>query len=264
MNRYEAKQAARRERLQAAARAAKQESAKLSQKAHDMASVIPMGQPILVGHHSEGRDRRYRAKIGNTFSRAVAADERAEALARKAESVGTGGISSDDPDALAKLQDKLTRLEASQVLMKAVNAALRKHAQSTSEVRMAALVACGLNEAQAQVVLQPDGMARIGFADYQLRNNNAEIRRLKARLKHVAAAQSAEVKHKQFGAIEYREEDNRVWLVFPGKPADNLRSELRRYGFKWSPSRGAWVRQLTNSARWAAEQVIKKAMTDPA
>lgn len=69
MNRYEAKQAARRERLQAAARAAKQESAKLAQKAHDMASVIPMGQPILVGHYSEGRDRRYRAKIHDTFGR---------------------------------------------------------------------------------------------------------------------------------------------------------------------------------------------------
>jgi hypothetical protein len=31
--------------------------------AHRMADAIPFGQPILDGHHSEGRDRRYRDRI---------------------------------------------------------------------------------------------------------------------------------------------------------------------------------------------------------
>ncbi len=32
-----------------------------------MAQAIPFGQPILVGHHSEKRDRRYRGRIENHF-----------------------------------------------------------------------------------------------------------------------------------------------------------------------------------------------------
>ena len=36
-----------------------------------MASVIPFGQPILVGHHSERRDRSYRDRIRSTEDRAV-------------------------------------------------------------------------------------------------------------------------------------------------------------------------------------------------
>jgi hypothetical protein len=31
--------------------------------AHEMAQAIPFGQPILIGHHSEKRDRAYRARI---------------------------------------------------------------------------------------------------------------------------------------------------------------------------------------------------------
>lgn len=47
------------------------ESDRLYSSATDMASVIPMGQPILIGHHSEKRDRRYREKIHDTMGRSV-------------------------------------------------------------------------------------------------------------------------------------------------------------------------------------------------
>lgn len=51
-----------------------------------MASVIPMRQPILVGHHSEGRNRRYREKIWNTTGKSVKAQGKAGYYADKAES----------------------------------------------------------------------------------------------------------------------------------------------------------------------------------
>ena len=38
--------------------------------AHTMADGIPFGQPILVGHHSEQRDRNYRERIRNHFDKA--------------------------------------------------------------------------------------------------------------------------------------------------------------------------------------------------
>jgi Domain of unknown function (DUF3560) len=40
-------------------------------RSHSMTSCIPFGQPILIGHHSEGRDRRYRTKAWNMMGKSV-------------------------------------------------------------------------------------------------------------------------------------------------------------------------------------------------
>lgn len=62
-----------------------QEAQDLSDKARKMGDIIPLGQPILVGHHSEGRDRNYRGKVQRTFEKSVEASRRAEEYAHKAE-----------------------------------------------------------------------------------------------------------------------------------------------------------------------------------
>lgn len=53
--------------------------------AKNKASAIPMGQPILVGHHSEKRDRKYREKIDNTFRKAFQEADKARYYEAKAE-----------------------------------------------------------------------------------------------------------------------------------------------------------------------------------
>jgi hypothetical protein len=57
MNAYEEKQQARVERYEALAEKHRAAADAACNRAHEMASIIPFGQPILVGHHSEGRDR---------------------------------------------------------------------------------------------------------------------------------------------------------------------------------------------------------------
>jgi hypothetical protein len=56
----------------------------LHDEARAMADAIPFGQPILVGHHSERRDRSYRARMAGKTDRAVATSRQAEELARAA------------------------------------------------------------------------------------------------------------------------------------------------------------------------------------
>ncbi|HWA39995.1 MAG TPA: DUF3560 domain-containing protein [Gemmatimonadales bacterium] len=249
-NWYEAKQDAKRARLEAASRRAKAEADELSSRAHAMADVIPLGQPILVGHHSEKRDRGYRGRISRTFERAHEAGRKAQALAARAESVGTGGISSDDPEAVTKLKERLADLEAGQALMVAVNREIRKGGPGLQE----RLIALGLPAMTADRVVMPDFAGRVGVPDYKLKNNGAEIRRIRRRIDELLAAAQQPAREAIEGAgwrITEDRDENRVAVTFDAIPGQEVRDRLKASGFRWSPSRGAWVRQLNNAA-WAA------------
>src|SRR5690349_10091932 len=107
-NAYEQKRANRVARLHARADALQQASSTIYISAHARADRIPFGQPILVGHHSEGRDRRFRGKIHKDFGKAFELQGEAEALRRRAAAAEKNdAISSDDPDAIAKLEAKV-------------------------------------------------------------------------------------------------------------------------------------------------------------
>ena len=168
MNKYEEKQEARRKRYKKKAEQLKEEAEHLHDQAHKMAEAIPFGQPILVGHHSEKRDRRYRERIHNTFGKSFECLDKSEYYEQKATAVGTGGISSDDPDALVKLKEKLESMKRSHALMKAANAAIRKG--KTPDRQIPALLELGLTQSQAEELLKPDFCGRIGFASFSLQN----------------------------------------------------------------------------------------------
>ncbi|MCF3643220.1 DUF3560 domain-containing protein [Rhizobium sp. TRM95111] len=255
MNKYEAKLEARRTRMEARAKQASSEAQATYHKAHKMAEAIPFGQPILVGHHSEKRDRNYRDRIHNTFGKAFDLHNKAKHYAGKAAAVGTGGISSDDPDAIDKLRAELAKMEAAQEQMKAANKAIRTN--KTPEAQTVALVALGFKEASAVKLLEKDFAGRVGFPNYALTNNNANMRRIKLRIAELEKRGKREDVERSGSGFTYREdvEENRVMFVFEGKPDERTRKILKAHAFKWSPSRSAWVRQLNNAGIWAAKQV---------
>lgn len=69
-----------------------EQSERLYEKAKEMSSAIPMGQPILVGHHSEQRDRNYREKIHNTYGKSFELQDKAAYFKEKA---GTARYTAD-------------------------------------------------------------------------------------------------------------------------------------------------------------------------
>src|SRR5882757_8325901 len=99
MNRYEAKQEARRARLEARAEKAAAEAQAQFKRVDAISSMIPFGQPILVGHHSEKRHRADTGRIRKGMDKGVEGTRRADQLQQRAAAVGTAGVSSDDPDA---------------------------------------------------------------------------------------------------------------------------------------------------------------------
>jgi hypothetical protein len=151
-------------------------------------------------------------------------------------------IMAGDSDAVQRLQSKITEAEECQTRMRAANAAIRKHKKAGADAQAAALVALGFRESIARELLTPDFCQRIGFADYQLTNNNANIRRMRERLEGISRNQAAEetVTAGENARVEDCPADNRVRLFFPGKPSDAIRSDLKSSGFRWSPTIGAW------------------------
>ena len=257
MNSYEEKQEGRRARLEQGAAAATERSNQAYEASRRATQGIEMGQPILVGHHSEGRHRGALKRSDNAMRRSVEETQRAEELARRAASVGTGGISSDDPDALVKLRAKVEGLKADQERMKAANKAIR--ANKTPETQTAALVALGYTESAAHGLLNPRFSNRPGYPAYKLTNNNANIRQTEKRIQALEVAVQRESVEVEGVGYSYHEDsdENRVMFRFPGKPDADTRQKLKDEGFKFSPGRegSPWVRKMTGNGLMAGYRV---------
>ena len=209
-----------------------------------------MGQPILVGHHSEGRDRRYRARIGQTMDKAISLDKKAAYYEEKAECVGQSGISSDAPDALERLEKKLAEREKAHAWMKEVNKAFKKGD--------AALLALGMTQAQIDKMRATmSSCHHQPYPQFSLANNSAEIRRIKVRIEKLkATAQNVTIKTPfASGTIVDNVEENRLQILFDDKPDADTRTKLKSHGFRWSPRNGAWQRMRSNAATYYAKQI---------
>lgn len=178
-------------------------------------------------------------------------------ILRKIQSVGMGGIMSDDKDALAKLTAKLEKLEAHQALMKAANAAVRMKDATKGDAKLREL---GYTDDEIKQLRTPDFCGRVGYPDYEMKNNNANIRRIKERIAGLekeaqrAAENTGPVKGDGYELVE-NTDLGRIQFVFGGKPDDDTRALLKENGFRWAPSQGAWQRMLNDNGRSAAERV---------
>lgn len=257
MNAYEEKQEARRARLTTAAERARARSDAAFKRVKTICDGIPFGQPILVGHHSERRASADVKRISQGMDRAVSEDKAARELAGRAAAVGSAGVSADDPDAVAKLRAELVACETNQARMKAANAAIRKG--KTDQDRAAALLALGIKPGMVAQILTPDFCGRTGFADFQTSNNAASMRRIKARIAVLEARPAGVTTETERAGVRIVKDvdDNRLRLIFPGKPDEETRVALKSAGFRWSPTAGAWQRQLNNSAIHAANAVLQ-------
>lgn len=169
-------------------------------------------------------------------------------------------IYSNDALAIEKLQHKLSDLEESHARMKAQNAYYRKHGTMK-----------GFEEMTDEEAEEMDNRIKSSmwnnqpYPPYFLTSNNAEMKRIKARIAEITklkeeAAKPLEDKYPAVDGVEVVEnaEAMRVQLIFDDKPDDETRALLKSYGFRWSPSYGAWQRQLTANGISAAKSVLNK------
>ena len=199
-------------------------------------------------------------------------------------------ISADDPAALEKLAARVEYLKGEQARMKALNAWYRKHktcegfdglpdasaAKLDESIDAAysweagALPRRGTEVCEANECRSPRreagraGWEKAPYPSYQLSLNNANIKRLEARMNGLRTARERLAQRgdaaETFDGLTLRRngEENRVQLIFSEKPDADARALLKSRGFHWSPRAGAWQRQLTSEGLRAARAVVKE------
>ncbi|MAT16792.1 MAG: hypothetical protein CMJ46_16155 [Planctomyces sp.] len=269
MNDFQERRQRRIDRLKERAAKTDQASSDSWKRAHDLASVIPFGQPIHIGHHSEKRDRAHRKRIEQTSRKAYELGKQAEELERRAEAAENNhAIYSQDPEALQKLREKLASCEEQQETWKRWNQLFRKH--SGDLVALANVLSAGeVAQIRQRVDFRkfhwPNQEVKRAVEAYELSNNNAEIRRLKERIRTLEKRAERTARPPRYiGEIEIRDnlEFHKVELHFPGKPDDETRAFLKSSGFRWIRNAGCWARNIDARTDWAIEQLEQRCRND--
>lgn len=158
-----------------------------------------------------------------------------------------------------RLQNKLDTLNELQELMKATNKIVRSAKLSDVE-KHEELEALGLKpNAIAEVMAEPAySFQKKGFQSWQLSNNLAKIKATEEAIKRHTAMAECEDKEITFegGTVEFCYSEERIRIHFDAIPDVDMRTNLKREAFKWSPKNQAWQRQLTPNAIRATKRVL--------
>ena len=165
-------------------------------------------------------------------------------------------IRSDDPEAIAKIDARIRKLEAARAAIKAINAAVRRKASVTNTETLRDF---GLTDSQIEGARHQGGMFEL-WESQNLGQNIARLKKRRAAIEREAERAPAEdVEGEGYRLVE-NTGLNRIQFLFDEKPDADLRTTLKRNGFRWAPSQDAWQRHLNENGRYATKRIIQ-AMT---
>lgn len=252
---FEERKQAKIDRYNEAAIKANTESQSRYNTACNIGKNIPFGQPILVGHHSEAHARRDADKIFNNMNKSIEASEKAAYYAGKAVSVENNNvISSDDPNSIEKLTEKVEKLKEAQAYMKKANAHYRKNKTMK-----------GYGDLSDEDAQKADANIKNGYSweqqpykSYELTSINSKIKAAKERIEKIQRvdAMPHEVIEIIGGQIVSNAEINRVQIIFDERQGEEITNILQRNGFHWSPTEKAWQRLRSPQALKLARRLF--------
>ena len=234
------------------AESATAKAAQAYQTSQSLVEHIPMGQPILVGHHSEKQHRRTLDRSWNALGKSVEMTRLAEHHEQKAAGLAAAldrTIFSDDPDAIENIEARIKANEEKREQMKQINKLYRKGDAS-------GLAAIGLNLENLQAKLKDAySWCQQPHPAYELSNLGARITSDRKRLEFVkrqqqeqAAAEATE------NGVKIDTHSNGYSTVrFAEKPDYSIIRALKDAGFRWGG--GSWFGQTNKMPATVAELV---------
>ena len=149
------------------------------QKSRDAVDGIPLGQPILVGHHSERGHRKALATSDRQARKTIEHLDMAKHHTQAATTIERQldqSIYSDDPDAIERLQEKIDGLEERRERIKTLNKRIRA-GESYNDLELTRTEIEDL-----KMVASYSTRRRPTFPPYVLQNLGGNITRAKKRL----------------------------------------------------------------------------------
>lgn len=250
---FEERREARIERLEDRAAKKQKEAAQKYEASKAAVAGIPMGQPILVGHHSEAKHRRDIERSHQAMGASVKAANEAARLKRAAEAAEANvTISSDDPEALTKLAKKLAAQVSTQNRLKEENKLIRSGKAEAELVER-------LNHEYRHWPAYKKGSGHppgvLSNLSAQVRSTQKRINTLMEQAKRVAE-KTRRIERGKYAAFE-DPSINRVVITTSGKPSQERRRELKQSGFRYSPKAEGWVRMISEGAWHAAKSFVE-------
>lgn len=185
-----------------------------------ISSAIPLGQPILVDHYSANRHRNDIKRMDNAMRKSITEDEKADYYRNKLNNVDNEGvISSDDPKAIEKLEEKIKILE--------------KQREKTKK--------------------REHEWYELPYISQEIRRLKARIKELK----ELEELNFKDIEFSGGKAILNRD-INRLQILFDDKPNENIRNILKSYAFRWARSEGAWQRLYNKNGIRAVKYVLEE------
>jgi hypothetical protein len=187
-------------------------------------------------HNAQGECIHYAEKWDRVFRRICNPD--------------TWSIRTEDPDAVAKIERRVEAIERTADRMVQLNTRYRQLLPKGADKKqpdreaLAALIAenPGCEEELLRYSRGHFGGNWQPFPSWAITNARANQRRYEARAQYVERVQAQDVSEWEgtTARVVDNPEANRIQLYFPGKPDEVTRSDLKRHGFRWAPSEGAW------------------------
>jgi hypothetical protein len=166
-------------------------------------------------------------------------------------------IYSDEDNAIEQLEAKAEKYRDYLEYMKKCNAHYRKHGTMKGFD--------GITDDEALDEEIKSSFYKVPFPSYELTSARQKIKAAEDRIEQLKklkakAEQPTEDRYPNVEGVEVVEnaEAMRIQLIFDGKPSEETRAILKSHGFRWSPSFGAWQRQLTDNGKWATKKALEE------
>lgn len=155
---------------------------------------------------------------------------------------------------IERYKQELDGMRKNHELMKAGNIAIKKAHKDKTDISQYLIDTFGIKPHMI------DWTMKFGFG---LQNNNANMKRIEARIKELEAKEQNRQNEpeKEFsfngGKVVVNYEADRIQIMHDTKPGQDVITLMKRNGFKWSPFNKAWQRQLTANAIYVTKHLLK-------
>lgn len=239
---------ARQERREEWAGKAQARSDAAFETAHQVAGRFELGQPILVGHHSEKKARADQRRMHAAMDRAVGESKLAEHHAQRAAGLERQldrSIFADDVDAIPALRARIEQLKSEHAKRVELNAAARKlrpKPKNRAEM-VAAIVGAGLIPASLSRVYLTGSVSELDVhphPTWELQNGAAQIRRNEDRLATIIKTNEKFRSASSAGGVLFElVAGDQIRITFAAKPDRSTIEELKAARFRWSSP--SWI-----------------------